>query len=297
MELQQLRYFKEVAETGNLTKASDILHITPPTLSNSISRLEDELGAQLFDRVRGRLYLNEVGKVFLESSRTILNTLDSGCSNVRNMSILGKKILAVSTAVSSFLLSEIFAAYLESHPDVTLINKHSNVLSSEIDLTENHFGFVISVSGSIDDKFFNSRMVGPENKVFSIGMSRTHHLASLKSVKLADLRNERFIFPPSDLALTKSFYAICRNAGFEPNVVAECNTFLMTRFIEKGLGITFVASAGFLNDETLVKVPISDVKAFAQDRFAIYWAKKHQLTDVENNFLEFITNYLEDKRR
>ena len=140
MELQQLRYFKEVAETGNLTKASDMLHITPPTLSNSISRLEDELGAQLFDRVRGRLYLNEMGKVFLESSRTILNTLDSGCNNVRNMSILGKKILTVSTAVSSFLLSEIFADYLRSHPDVSLINKHSNVLNSEILITDKKAG-------------------------------------------------------------------------------------------------------------------------------------------------------------
>ena len=49
MELQQLRYFRALAETGNLTKTSDRLHITPPTLSISISRLEDELGTQLFD--------------------------------------------------------------------------------------------------------------------------------------------------------------------------------------------------------------------------------------------------------
>ncbi len=65
---------------------------------------------------------------------------------------------------------------------------------------------------------------------------------------------------------------------------------MMTRFIEKGLGVTFVASSGFLNDETMVKVPVSDVKVFTEDRFAIYWAKKQQLTDVESDFLEFVTN-------
>ena len=293
MELQQLRYFKALAESGNLTKTADRLHITPPTLSISISRLEEELGSQLFDRIKGRLYLNEMGKVFLESSRTILNVLDSSCSSVRNMSLQGKKILSVSSAVSSFLISEMFSDYLKAHPDVTLISKHSNILDCEADLTENHFSFVISVYGSMDEKFLNSRLISPENKVFSVGMQKDHPLSGRKSVKIAELRNEKFIFPPSDLPLTKSFYAICRNAGFEPDVVAECSTFLMTRLIEKGLGVTFVASSGFLNDETMVKVPVSDVKNFVQDRFAIYWAKKHRLSDVENTFLEFVTAYMD----
>ncbi len=291
MELQQLRYFKALAENGNLTKTADRLHITPPTLSNSITRLENELGAQLFDRVKGRLYLNEIGKTFLESSRTVLNVLDSSCNNVRNMSILGKKILSVSTAVSSFLLSEVFADYLEQHPDVKLVNKQSNVLNIDSDLTENHFAFVITLEGSMDDKLLNSRVLSSVNKTFSVGMAKNHPLAKAKSLKLADLRNERFIFPPSDLALTKSFYAICRNAGFEPNVTAECNTFLLTRFVEDGLGITFVASAGFLNDKTMVKVPVSDINNFVQDRFTIYWSKSHQLSETESDFLEYITDY------
>ncbi len=291
MELQQLRYFKALAENGNLTKTADRLHITPPTLSNSITRLENELGTQLFDRVKGRLYLNVMGKVFLESSRTILNVLDSSCNNVRNMSILGKKILSVSTAVSSFLLSEVFAKYLDQHPDVRLVNKQSNVLNIGPDLSENHFTFAITLEGSMDDKFLNSRMLSSENKVFSIGMAKKHPLAKAKSLKLSDLRNEKFIFPPSGLALTKSFYAICRNAGFEPNVIAECNTFLLTQFVEDGLGITFVASAGFLNDKTMVKIPVSDIKNFVQDRFTIYWSKNHQLSETEADFLEYITDY------
>ncbi|MCR5442929.1 MAG: LysR family transcriptional regulator [Sphaerochaetaceae bacterium] len=289
MELQQIRYFKALAETGNLTKTADRLHITPPTLSISISRLEEELGAQLFDRIKGRLYLNEMGKVFLESSSTILNVLDSSCNKVRNISLLGKKTLMVSTAVSSFRLSELLFQYLESHPDVRLINKQDDVSNIETDLTERHFGFAISLAGVMDNKMLNSRMIGPENKVFYVGMSKTHPLARHKSVRLKDLRYERFIFPPADLPLTKSFYAICRNAGFEPDVVAECSTFLMTRFIEKGLGVTFVASAGFLNNETIVRVPVSDVRDFSQDRFAIYWSKKHQMSDVERDFLDFVT--------
>ncbi len=291
MELQQLRYFKALAENGNLTRTAERLHITPPTLSNSITRLESELGAQLFDRVKGRLYLNAMGKVFLESSRTVLNVLESSCNNVRNMSILGKKILSISNAVSSYLLSEVIAKFLLQHPDVRLVNKQSNVINIGTDISENHFTFAITLEGSIDDRFLNSRVLSSENKIFSVGMAKKHPLAKMKSLKLSDLKNENFIFPPSDLALTKSFYAICRNAGFEPNVIAECNSFLLTQFVEDGLGITFVASAGFLNDRTMVKVPVSDVRNFVQDRFTIYWSKNHQLSDTESAFLEFITDY------
>ena len=290
VELQQLRYFRALAETGNLTKTSDRLHITPPTLSISISRLEDELGTQLFDRIKGRLYLNEKGKVFLESSRTILDVLDASCENVRNISQLDKKILTVSTAISSFMLGELIFRYLKSHPDVKLINRHSDVKNCETNLTDNHFTFAISLAGAMDNKLLDFRTIGPENKVFYVGMTKNHPLSKLKSVRLKDLRNEKFIFPLSDLPLTKSFYAICRNAGFEPDVVAECSTFLMMRLVERGLGVTFVASTGFLNNDTMVRVPVSDVKSFTQDRFAIYWPKKHQLTDTESDFLEFITN-------
>ena len=290
MELQQIRYFRALAETGNLTKTADRLHITPPTLSISISRLEEELGTQLFDRIKGRLYLNEKGKVFLESSRTILEVLDTSCDNVRNISLLGKKILSVSTAVSSFMIGEIVSEYMDSHPDVKFLNRHSDVKNVEADILENNITFAISLAGAMDNKLLNSRMVGPENKVFYVGMTKNHPLSKLKSVRLKDLKNEKFIFPLSDLPLTKSFYEICRSAGFEPNVVAECSTFLMNRLVEKGIGVTFVASSGFMNNETMVRVPVSDVKVFTQDRFAIYWAKKHQLTDVESEFLEFVAS-------
>lgn len=294
MELHQLRYFKALAENGNLTKTADKLHVTPPTLSNSIARLEEDLGVKLFDRIKGRLYLNEVGKIFLDSSNSILNILDSSCNNVRNVSLLGKKILSVSTSVSSYFLCDVFTSYLELHPDVTLINRQSNVLNIETDLTENKYGFVITLDGSIDGRYLNSRLLSHESKVFCAGLPKNHPLSSRESLRMADLKNERFVFPPSDLTLTKSFYAICREAGFEPNVVAECNTFLLSKFVEKGVGITLITSNEFLDGSTMVKIPIKEVKRFVQDRFTIYWAKKRQLSEVESDFLDYITEYFDN---
>lgn len=291
MELQQLRYFKALAENGNLTKTAERLHVTPPTLSNSISRLESDLGVQLFDRRKGRLYLNEAGKLFLESSKTVINVLDQSCNDVRNASIHGKKTLSVSTSVSSFILFDVFAHYLELHPDVRLVNRQSNVQSIETDLSENHFGLAITIDGTLDGRQLNSRLLSPETKTFCVGMSKDHPLAKKEAISILDLKNEKFVFPPSDLPLTKSFYSACRNAGFEPDVIAECNTFLLTNFVEKGFGVTFVTSKEFFDHATIKYVPVYDVKNFIQDRLSIYWTKKHQLSAVEKDFLEFITDY------
>lgn len=289
MELLQLRYFMALAENGNLTRTAELVNITPPTLSNSISRLEEELGVQLFDRIKGRLYLNTAGKSFLESSKTILNTLEYSCNNLRNMSLLGKKTLSVSTAINSSLLSNSLEQYLRLHPNIHLINKQTFVTNIESDLTLNHYSFVIAFDGTIKSKYIKSRLLSPENKVFYVLMSKKHKLAKKKSLTLEDLKNEKFIFPPTDLSLTNSYYSICRDAGFEPDVVAECSTNLLQSFVRNNLGISFMTSTGYIEEEDLVKIPVLDVTDFQQDRFSIYWAKNHTLTETENDFLEFMT--------
>ena len=84
MEIKLLRYFRAVVETGSLTKATSLLHITPGALSKSVHKLEDESGKTLFSRAGRSLALTEQGQALylsserlVEEHRRLLKSLDA----------------------------------------------------------------------------------------------------------------------------------------------------------------------------------------------------------------------------
>ena len=76
MDITALEYFKIIAESGSLTKAAQQFHITQPAMSAMLKKLEEELGAELFDRSPNRIHLNKAGEVALVHVNTILRNMD-----------------------------------------------------------------------------------------------------------------------------------------------------------------------------------------------------------------------------
>src|SRR3954454_25040170 len=76
LTLQQLRYFLAVAETRHFTRAAEQVRVAQPSLSTQIRALEAELGAPLFNRVRGNVTLTAAGETLLPVARRILADVD-----------------------------------------------------------------------------------------------------------------------------------------------------------------------------------------------------------------------------
>ena len=77
MELEQLRIFISVAETGSFTKGAKRLYISHSTTSRAIAALEEELGVRLFERSNHISALTSAGKVLLEEAGKIIASLDA----------------------------------------------------------------------------------------------------------------------------------------------------------------------------------------------------------------------------
>lgn len=72
MELEQLRQLDAIERYGTISAAAEHLHITQPSLSRSIKRLEADLGQQLFDRTKNSVRFNDAGRVALEHAHAML---------------------------------------------------------------------------------------------------------------------------------------------------------------------------------------------------------------------------------
>lgn len=86
MDITQLQYFKLIAETGSLTKAAGILHISQPAMSAMLKKFEEELGAELFDRSANRIHLNKTGEIALIHVNTILRNIEQMRADVKSAS-------------------------------------------------------------------------------------------------------------------------------------------------------------------------------------------------------------------
>ena len=99
MELLQLRYFAELAYMEHLSRTAEKLMISPPSLSSTIKKLENELGVQLFDRSHQQMRLNQNGQLFYRYVQNALNSLDYGVTALRQTGRPVRKIAMTSYPV------------------------------------------------------------------------------------------------------------------------------------------------------------------------------------------------------
>ncbi len=128
MELLQLKYFCLVAKYENMTKAAKELHIVQPAISQSIRRLEKEMGVQLFDRKGKNLSLNKAGKYLYETLPDIINTLDSLKNEVNKIVEKEKQKIAILVEASSSVMPNLISSYKADHQGIkfSLLNQDSD---------------------------------------------------------------------------------------------------------------------------------------------------------------------------
>src|ERR1700687_5885661 len=85
MQIHQLRYFCAVAKAGSFTRAAEHEHVAQPSLSQQVRKLEDELGARLFDRLGRTVRLTSFGQIFMLRAEAILREVSDAKREMEEM--------------------------------------------------------------------------------------------------------------------------------------------------------------------------------------------------------------------
>ncbi len=122
MEIQQLRYVCAVADTGNFSRAAERCQVAQPSLSQQILKLEEDLGAKLFDRLGRSVRITEAGRAFIPRARAILEQMDEARSSVaaNNADLRGSVAVGVIPTVAPYLMPAYTAAFAKKYPDAKL---------------------------------------------------------------------------------------------------------------------------------------------------------------------------------
>jgi LysR family hydrogen peroxide-inducible transcriptional activator len=244
MELHQLRYLDAVARTRSFTRAAAECHVTQPTLSHQIRKLEREMGGALLRRARDGASLTALGEKMRAHARSILATVDSARQEASTFSrnVQGLIRLGVIPTVAPYLLPRLLVRCRRKYPELVFQISESPTEILLASLARGDADAII-VSPPIDTA--QPLQVRPlfEDE-FLLALPRGHRLATRRHLRLADLRDEALILLGDAHCLRGQALALCQRAGYTPRIAiqsAQLDTVL--GLVEAGLGLSLVPAS------------------------------------------------------
>lgn len=280
MNLEQLRGFAEIAQTGHFTRAAERLHLAQPSLSRQISTLEHELGVELFHRARGNVALTAAGERLLPVARRMLADAETARSEMAELAGLrrGRVRLGATPTLCTSLVAEVLAEFRGRYPgiDIEILERGSRsliaalmdgsldlalivtsvssgaaraVLEREPILSER----LVVVSSAASPDPFGREEVEPGDD--GVGRGRT----GSRGVELHELAAVPQVLFPENYDLRVAVDAAFGAKGLAPAVAVEgAEMDAALRFAERGIGVAVVPAMVAVDRPQLRASPLAD---------------------------------------
>lgn len=288
MEMHQLRYVVAVARSGNFSRAAEQCHVSQPSLSQQILKLENELGERLFDRMKREARLTPHGEAFLRRAVRILEEVDAAkreATDTKNL-LRGTVTVGVLPTIAPYLLPGIIASFAGRFPDVEIVVQEDTtarllklLLAYDVDLA--------LASQPIRDERLEVRELLTEELLLALPPG--HPLTRNRAVKAADLGGERLIVMKEGHCLGDQVLGFCDRRDVRPQISfrsAQLET--IQALVCAGLGISLIpemaarGERGDLPEYRSFQAPRPERKIVA------LWPKQRPLSRAATEFLKGI---------
>ena len=240
INLRQVEAFKAVIETGTVSRAAELLHITQPAMSKLIAHLEMDTGLKLFDRHKGRLAPTERGmRLYDEVDRifTGLRQVENAVDAIRRED-LGRLSIGVLPALSGTFIQRATNRFLKNHQNV-FCSVHARSSQWIVDWVIARKIDIGLVSEGLSNPYVTFEPVLEQPMVCI--MPRNHPLAGKRVIEPKDLKQVPFVSYPLDSDVGHRIHGMLQSYQVEPQIVLVANwANTVTEFVASGLGVSLV---------------------------------------------------------
>jgi LysR family hydrogen peroxide-inducible transcriptional activator len=207
MTLRELRYLVALADHGHFGHAAEACHISQPTLSTQLKKLEDELGVVLFERTNKALHITPVGRKIVDQARRVLAEADAIVELSRGTEpLVGRLTLGVIPTLGPYLLPWLVPLLKRAYPNLRLI-LHENLTDDLIEGLRSHRIDTALLALPITAQDLETRPLFDEP--FFFACPRDHPFTRAKTVSDADLRKQRLLLLTDGHCLREQALAVC----------------------------------------------------------------------------------------
>lgn len=304
-------YVYEVYKERSFTKAAQNLFISQPSLSARIKKIENELGAPLFDRSTAPLKLTDVGETYISSIEQIMEIeqrMTSYLNNIRSLKT-GSISIGTSTLFAAYVLPPLITEFKKKYPEIHIQVIEGNTISLEDMIEKNDLDFVID-NYQYDRHLYSKQLYGEENILLAVPKNlpvndklKDYQLPyesiirqdydSYKEVPLESFKDYPFIMLSQGNDTRIRGTRLCQKAGFYPNIMLEFNQQLTSYMAAStNLGIAFISDIlvrRIPNFENMVHYKLSGEEASRQVYF--YYKNRRNKTHAMEEFIAHVQEH------
>lgn len=252
LNFHHLRYFWVVAHQRHLTRAAEILHVSPSALSIQLRQLEDRLGHTLFERKNRRLELTEAGRVTLEHADAIFQSGQELLSTLRGTPTVSRPVLrvgAVATLSRNFQIGWLLPLLKDENLQIRLVSAQLRQLLSQ--LASHSLDVVLSNEAAPRDTAAGwiSRRVAQQSMSLVSSPPRGVRRKTQQFQFPQDLEGQPLLLPSQDSAVRPAFDLMLEEAGIHPQILAEVDDMAMLRLLARETGALALVPPVVVNDE------------------------------------------------
>lgn len=278
MNLLNLRYFKKVVETKNITQAAKELFISQPALSKAMKNFEGDLGVPLFYHSGRNIELTVYAEQFYPYVIETLATLDEGLKKLTSVNKIVSSV-TLDLSVASVSIPALVKVFSEIHPEIQL-----NIIQHHADLTDENN--VFHINSHPDNKLTNIPLF---TESIMLAIPKNSNLANKKKITIDDITNTPLLMLSKSNNLRKTLDDAFEHENINVQIGSTTDDPATLRsLVNQNLGISFFpeTSWSYSSEDPFILKKITDFPIERTIYISSTLPIDHPLTKVISNTLK-----------